>query len=81
MALLCDAGIEISRPTICGWAMTIGGMVMPVAKAMQRQLFAGSYIQTDETPVDVRRMTAAAPTLARGRRCRIKKCEISSLIN
>ena len=53
VALLRDAGIDISRATMCGWIMTIGEMLMPVAKAMQRQLLAGSYIQADETPVDV----------------------------
>jgi transposase len=53
VALLRDAGIEISRATMCGWVMTIGEMLMPVAKAMQRQLLAGNYIQADETPVDV----------------------------
>ncbi len=53
VALLRDAGIDISRATMCGWVMTIGEMLMPVTKAMQRQLLAGSYIQADETPVDV----------------------------
>ena len=53
VALLRDAGIDISRATMCGWVMTIGEMLMPVAKAMRRQLLAGTYIQADETPVDV----------------------------
>lgn len=53
VALLRDAGIDISRATMCGWVMTIGEMLMPVAKAMQRQLLTDSYIQADETPVDV----------------------------
>ena len=53
VALLRDAGIDISRATMCGWVMTIGEMLMPVAGAMRSQLLAGSYIQADETPVDV----------------------------
>ena len=53
VALLRDAGIDISRATMCGWVMTIGEMLMPVAKAIERQLLAGNYIQADETPVDV----------------------------
>lgn len=53
VGLLRDAGIDISRATMCGWVMTIGEMLMPVAKAMQRQLLVGNYIQADETPVDV----------------------------
>ena len=51
--LLRDAGIDISRATMCGWVMTIGEMLMPVVGAMRRELLAGSYIQADETPVDV----------------------------
>jgi transposase len=53
VALLRDAGIGISRATMCGWVMTIGEMLMPVAGLMRNQLLAGSYIQADETPVDV----------------------------
>jgi transposase len=53
VALLRDAGIDISRATMCGWVMTIGEMLMPVVGAMRRQLLAGTYIQADETPVDV----------------------------
>jgi hypothetical protein len=33
--------------------MTIGEMLMPVVGAMRSQLLAGTYIQADETPVDV----------------------------
>src|SRR5579862_927311 len=53
VALLRDAGIDISRATMCGWVMTIGEMLMPVSAAMRSQLLAGTYIQADETPVDV----------------------------
>ena len=48
-----DLGIEISRGTMCGWMMTIGGTLVPVVGAMRRELLAGSYIQADETTVDV----------------------------
>jgi len=51
--LLRDAGIDIGRATMCGWVMTVGEMLMPVVGAMRRQLLAGSYIQADETTVDV----------------------------
>jgi transposase len=51
--LLRDAGIDISRATLCGWVMTVGEILTPVVGAMRRQLLAGSYIQADETPVDV----------------------------
>ena len=51
--LLRDAGIDISRATMCGWVMTVGEMLEPVVGAMRKELLAGSYIQADETPVDV----------------------------
>jgi transposase len=51
--LLRDAGVEISRATMCGWVMTVGEMLQPVVSAMRQELLAGSYIQADETPVDV----------------------------
>jgi transposase len=51
--LLRDAGIDIGRATQCGWVMTVGEMLMPIVGAMRRELLAGSYIQADETPVDV----------------------------
>ena len=51
--LLRDAGIDISRATMCGWIMTVGEMLAPVVGAMRNQLLAGDYIQADETTVDV----------------------------
>jgi transposase len=53
VTLLRDAGIDISRATMCGWVMTIGEMLVPVAGAMRGQLLGATYIQADETPVDV----------------------------
>jgi len=61
VALLRDAGIDISRATMCGWVMTIGEMLMPVAGAMRSQLLAGPYIQADETPVDVQTHDGSGP--------------------
>ena len=46
---LRDAGIDISRATMCGWVMTIGELLAPVVGAMRRDLLTGSYIQGDET--------------------------------
>jgi Transposase IS66 family/Resolvase, N terminal domain len=48
-----DAGIEISRATMCGWIMRVGELLIPVVGAMRKELLAGSYIHADETPVDV----------------------------
>ena len=46
-------GIEIVRATMCGWIMRIGDLLIPVSAAMRKELLAGSYMQADETPVDV----------------------------
>jgi transposase len=51
--LLRDAGIDIGRATMCGWVMTVGDLLMPVVAVMRRQILTGSYIQADETTVDV----------------------------
>jgi len=48
-----EAGIEISRATMDGWVMRVGELVVPVAAVMRRELVGGSYIQADETTVDV----------------------------
>ncbi|MGC9199798.1 MAG: IS66 family transposase [Acidobacteriaceae bacterium] len=48
-----DVGIDISRATMDGWVMRVGELLTPVAAAMRAELLGGSYIQADETPVDV----------------------------
>jgi transposase len=48
-----EAGIDISRATMDGWVMRSGGLLMPVARAIGRELLSEGYIQADETPVPV----------------------------
>ena len=48
-----DAGVEIHRATMDGWVMQVGELLQPVANVMLRNLVSGSYLQADETPVDV----------------------------
>jgi transposase len=48
-----ETGLEISRATLDGWVMTVGGLLIPMAAVMGRELVRGTYIQADETPVDV----------------------------
>ncbi len=50
---LRDAAIDISRATIDGWVMRVGDLLTPLVGVMGRELVGGSYIQADETPVDV----------------------------
>ena len=48
-----ETGVEISRGTMDGWVMRVGELLLPLVAAMKSQLVAGTYIQADETPVDV----------------------------
>ncbi|MGH9611163.1 MAG: IS66 family transposase, partial [Bryobacteraceae bacterium] len=48
-----ETGLEIGRATLDGWVMRVGELLIPLAGAMRRELLADSYIQADETPVDV----------------------------
>ena len=53
MILERDLGLEISRATLDGWVLKVGELLIPRIAAMRRELIGGSYIQADETPVDV----------------------------
>ena len=57
-----DTGVRISRGTMDGWVMHTGDLLGPVAMAMRREVLQGSYIQADETTVQVQR-----PELKNGR--------------
>ena len=48
-----EAGVEIGRATLGGWVMRVGELLIPIVDVMRRELLGGSYIQADETPVDV----------------------------
>jgi transposase len=48
-----DLGLEISRATLDGWVLKVGELLIPIVAAMRRELINGTYIQADETPVDV----------------------------
>src|SRR5580700_9067217 len=53
MILERELGLEISRATLDGWVLKVGELLIPMVAAMRRELISGSYIQADETPVDV----------------------------
>ena len=42
--LLRDAGIKITRATMCGWVMTVGELLTPIVGVMRAELPAESYI-------------------------------------
>jgi transposase len=48
-----ETGVSISRATMDGWVMTVGGLLMPMGAAIGRELIIGGYIQADETPIPV----------------------------
>jgi len=48
-----DIGLKVSRATLDGWVLKVGELLVPMIAAMRRELIGGTYIQADETPVDV----------------------------
>jgi transposase len=48
-----DTGLELSRATLDGWVLKVGELLIPMASTMRQELLRGTYIQADETPVDV----------------------------
>lgn len=48
-----ESGVNISRATLDGWVMQVGELLRPLVGVMGRQLVQGSYLQADETPVEV----------------------------
>jgi transposase len=53
MVLERDIGLEIGRATLDGWILKVGELLIPMVAAMRQELISGTYIQADETPVDV----------------------------
>jgi hypothetical protein len=53
MTLERDLGLAISRATLDGWVLKVGELLAPMVAAMGRELISRSYIQADETPVNV----------------------------
>jgi transposase len=48
-----DSGVQLSRATLDGWVLKVGELLIPMASVMRQELIRGTYIQADETPVDV----------------------------
>jgi hypothetical protein len=48
-----ETGVEIHRATLDGWVMRVGELLVPIAGAMRNELLGKSYLQADETPMDV----------------------------
>ena len=52
-AFLRDAGVDLSRKTLTGWAMKAGELLVPVNAAIYREVAAEGYMQVDESQVPV----------------------------
>lgn len=48
-----EAGIEISRQTVCGVIGQVGALLQAIRQSLRRDLLKGGYIQADETPIGV----------------------------
>lgn len=48
-----EAGIEISRQTVCGVMGQAGGVLEAIRQSLRRDLLKGGYVQADETPIGV----------------------------
>lgn len=46
-------GIEMPRNTVCGWIVAAAQVCMPMRDALMRALITSSYVQADETPLQV----------------------------
>jgi transposase len=46
-------GVELSRTTMCSWAMEVADRLSPLLQLMRDQIRAGPYVQIDETPLQV----------------------------
>ena len=52
-ALKRDAGIDLSRTTLCGWIARSSEWLAAIVAPMKEDLIGGNYIQADETTVGV----------------------------
>jgi transposase len=46
-------GVELSRTTMCNWAVEVADRLSPLLHLMRDQIRAGPYVQIDETPLQV----------------------------
>jgi hypothetical protein len=46
-------GIELSRKTTCGWVKQCADLLMPLYRAMQRDVLSSEVVFTDDTPTPV----------------------------
>ncbi len=52
-AIFARIGIDVSRATLCGWALAVGRAVEPLLQLMWQQLHEAPFVQMDETTLEV----------------------------
>ncbi len=48
-AIFRNAGVDLSRQTVCGVMGAAGGLLASIVDVLKKDLFAGGYVQADET--------------------------------
>lgn len=46
-------GFDVARSTLCDWVGGVMPLFEPVARFIRQSILSGSYVQADETPIDV----------------------------
>ncbi|MBI1785853.1 IS66 family transposase [Candidatus Sumerlaeota bacterium] len=52
-SILARHGLNLSRKTLCGWAMKSAEVLEPVVREMKKELLRSAAIHSDDTPVPV----------------------------
>ncbi|BCO08952.1 transposase [Desulfolithobacter dissulfuricans] len=60
--LFARIGVELSRASMCNWAMQVAKACQPLLNLLQEEVLAGSYIHADETTVQVLKEPGRKPT-------------------
>ena len=51
--ILLRERIDVSRATLCGWVADVAAALAPIGDQLRREITAGSYLHTDDTPVTI----------------------------
>jgi transposase len=51
--IFARSGIELSRSTMAGWMVKVGGACEPIMELLRKELLTGPLVNADETPVQV----------------------------
>lgn len=60
--LFVRLGVEISRTSMCSWAMRVAEACQPLLNLFSEEILSGNIISADETPLQVLREPGRSPT-------------------